>query len=69
MILAKRLKEYREQEEINQDELAKRLGTSQATVSRLEAGAVAPSRSTIQSISSLLSVTESTVAAWAYQAA
>jgi len=53
--LGERIRHLREEAELTQAQLAARMGTTQPTVARLEAGGVTPSLSTLSRVASALS--------------
>lgn len=59
MSLGDRIREMREDQGLNQSELAERVGTSQSTISQLEKGKRNPSYRTLQSVADALGVSVS----------
>lgn len=59
MSLGDRIREMREDQGLNQSELAERVGTSQSTISQLEKGKRNPSYRTLQNVADALAVSVS----------
>ena len=54
LALARQVRELREQENLSQEELAKRIGTKQPAIARLESGRVVPKLDLLQRIATAL---------------